>query len=108
MLIFLNQIKIKDDIIKKIIELNFNEDEIKKLYEKKAEPVPDPAIPNPAPVPVRDDDEKVDKIYDDLEEEYGISGFIDEDAAKEKIRELEYDRERINQWIEEELINGGG
>ena len=98
----------KDDIIKKIIELNFNEDEIKKLYEKKAEPVPDPAIPNPAPVPVRDDDEKVDKIYDDLEEEYGISGFIDEDAAKEKIRQLECDRERINQWIEEELINGGG
>ena len=96
----------KDDIIKKIIELNFNEDEIKNIYQKKAEPVPDPAIPNP--VPVRDDDEKVDKIYDDLEEEYGISGFIDEDAAKEKIRQLECDRERINQWIEEELINGGG
>jgi len=87
----------KDDIIKKIIELNFNEDEIKKNYPKGNEPDP---VPRP-------DEEKVDQIYKDLEDEYGISGFIDEDAAKDKIREYECDRERINQWIEEELINGG-
>ena len=91
----------KDDIIKKIIELNFNEEEIKKAYIKKPVPVP-------VPEPVHDDAEKVNAIYNDLEEEYGISGFIDEDAAKDKIREYECDRERINKWIEEELINGGG
>ena len=52
-------------------------------------------------------EELVDQIYQELEDEYGISGLItDEDAAKDKIRELKYDREKINEWIENTLING--
>ena len=49
---------------------------------------------------------KVKKIYDELEDEFGISGFMDEEYAKDKIRELKYDREKINQWVENILLNG--
>ena len=49
---------------------------------------------------------KVKEIYDEIEEDYGISGFIDEENAKDKIRELKYDRKKINQWFENTLLNG--
>ena len=51
-------------------------------------------------------EELVDQLYQELEDEYGISGFISEKDAKDKIRELKYDREKINEWIENTLING--
>ena len=42
-----------EDLIKKIIELNFDEERIILFY-----------------------DDKISKIYDDLDQEFGISGFI--------------------------------
>ena len=52
------------------------------------------------------DDDKINQIYEQLEEEYCISGFIEEEEAKKKIRQLNYNIEKINEWIENDLVNG--
>ena len=71
----------EDDIIKKIIELNFDEDKIKNYFDIK-------------------------KIYEELEEDYGISGYIEEEMAKNKIMELNFDKDRIIEWVENTLLCG--
>ena len=71
----------EDDIIKKIIELNFDEDKIKNYFDIK-------------------------KIYEELEEDYGISGYIEEEMAKIKIVELNFDKDRIIDWVENTLLCG--
>ena len=88
-----------------IINHNFDKEEVQKwINEKKPKVQPQP---QPQPQPINDEfEEKVKEIYDELEDGYGISGFIDEEAAKDKIRELKLDREEINQWIENTLLNG--
>ena len=52
------------------------------------------------------DDDKINQIYEQLEEKYGISGFIEEEEAKKKFRQLNYNIEKINEWIENALVNG--
>ena len=51
-------------------------------------------------------DKLIDEIYNELEEEFDISGFIEEEVVKEKIIELKYDRAKICEWVENTLING--
>ena len=68
----------EEKIIEKIIELNFDEEAIKNYYD-------------------------VQRIYDELEDEYGISGFIEVDDMKNKIKELNCNRQSINEWIESYL-----
>ena len=82
----------KENILNTIIELKFNEDEIKKKYKKDDK---------------SDDDEIVEELSDYLEENYGIKSIVDEDVIKAKIRELNYDKERISNWADDVLINGG-
>ena len=50
------------------------------------------------------DDEKVNQIYNQLEAEYGISGFVEEEIAKNKIRELKCDYEQLYDWIESKVM----
>ena len=97
----------KEEVLNKIKELNFNVDEIKEFYKKKKEINP---IINPGNEGGNgnDDDEEVNNLYQELEDEYGISGFIDEEAAKAKIRELNCNRDQIVDWIENNLLNGEG
>ena len=97
----------KEEVLNKIKELNFNIDEIKEFYKKKK--VDNPVV-NPANEGGNgnDDDEEVNNLYQELEDEYGISGFIDEEAAKAKIRELNCNRDQIVDWIENNLLNGEG
>ena len=71
----------EENIIKKIIELNFDENKIKDYYD--------------AP-----------RIYDELEDEYGISGLIEREDSINKIRELHCDRKLINEWVENVLFKG--
>ena len=52
------------------------------------------------------DEEKVNKLYDELDEEYGISGFIEKERCKEKIIELNLDKEKTIDWIQNFLFNG--
>ena len=77
----------KNEILNKIIQSNFDEFYIKNLYS---------II----------DEEMVNEIYDELEESYGISGFIDEELAKDKIRELKLDKNKLYEWFENTLLKG--
>ena len=79
---FIKQIDTEENIIKKIIQLNFNELEIKNFYTN------------------------IDIIYQELEDEYGISGFVEKNVAKSKIIELNCNRDLIIEWIEDTLVNG--
>ena len=54
---------------------------------------------------IKIDDELVDQIYDEIENAYGISDYLEEDIIKDKIIELKYDREKITEWIEHYLEN---
>ena len=83
----------KEEILDKIIDLDFNKQEILKLYKKKYIPY-NPQIQG-------NNDELVQQIYEELDEEYYVSGFIEENVVKNKILELNYDRERLVQWIEQ-------
>ena len=78
--IFNNSILVEDDIIKKIIELNFNEDKIKNYCD-------------------------IDIIYEELDRDLGISGFFPEEEVKDKIVQLNFDKDRIIDWIENKLLN---
>ena len=43
------------------------------------------------------------RIYDELEDEYGITGFIEVDDMKNKIKELNCNQQSTNEWIESYL-----
>ena len=77
----INGVDSDENIIKKIIELNLDENAIIQFYD-------------------------INKIYEEFEDDYGISGFIPEDVAKEKIKELHCDRVAITNWIEDDLLGG--
>ena len=81
-LIKLNDVDIsiasKEELFKKIIELNCNLQEIKLFY-------------------------MIDKLYKELEEKYLISNFVDEEEAKKKIRELNCNKQLLVEWIEDKL-----
>ena len=76
----INGVDSDENIIKKIIELNFDENAINNYYD-------------------------IEKLYNELEDDYGISGFVDEEHAKNKIKELHCDREEIVHWFEN-VLNG--
>ena len=97
----------KDDIIKKIIELNFNEEEIKKAYIKKPVPVPGP-VPVPEPVPEPEPYPKeVIELFNEVEEMYGLTSILDEIVVKDKILELKCDKEQVEEWVSDVVSNGG-
>ena len=71
-----------ENIIKKIIELNFNESKLIEYFDK------------------------VIKIFQEMDDEYGIAAFMDEVVVRNKIIELNLDRNNIADWIENSLLNG--
>ena len=82
----------KEDVINRIKADNFDKEKIenwiKGLLNK-----PNPPGPNP----------EVEKLFDDLEEEYSISSIVDKDEVIKKIIELNCDREKINKYIEDSM-----
>ena len=54
---------------------------------------------------VIEDHDLINEIFEEIEGEYGISGFMLEDEVKNKIRELNYDKNKIEEWIEKMLIS---
>ena len=74
----------KEKVFKKIVELNFNIDEIKKFY--------------------IEEEKIVNDLYKKINEDYDLPGFIDEKEAKQKFRELNCNKELIIEWIENELF----
>ena len=79
----------KNEVIGKIIEVNFNIEKLRDIYRKE----------------IKNVDERADKIYREVDEEYGVYSFMDEQVVKDKIKELNYNKELICQWIEEQLLN---
>ena len=82
----INEAEIKE----KIRELKYDLEEIKKAYLKNAGPKPYP--------------EKVNILYQELDDDYNVGGFMDEEAAKAKIMELNCDKEACIKWIENHLL----
>ena len=76
----INDIGYDEKVIEKIIELNFDENKILDYFGT------------------------VDRLYKELDDDFGISGFMGEDAAKCKIIELNCDEEKMIVWIEEQLM----
>ena len=72
---YIKGIDTEENIIKKIIELNFDENQVKEYY-------------------------NVQRIYFELEDEYGVS-FIDIKGMKDKIKELHCNRELILRWLQD-------
>ena len=79
----------EEEIIKKIIELNLNENEIREFFKK-------------------DDgkEELVNEIFKELEDKYEITGIVTEEKAKAKIRKLKFDMEKIKEWADNLVVNG--
>ena len=77
----INDIGYDEKVIEKIIELNFDENKILDYFGT------------------------VDRLYKELDEDFGISGFMEEDAAKCKIIELNCDKEKMIDWIEKQLMD---
>ena len=50
-------------------------------------------------------DEKADEVYEEIDRDYGISSFMDEDEVKAKIKKLGYDGDKVREWVEEVLLN---
>ena len=74
----IKDIDTEENIIKKIIELNFDENQIKEYYNE--------------------------KIYDGLNDDYHLSALMEEEVIKDKIKSLNYNKELIMQWLENELV----
>ena len=75
-----NNINLNDDfIIKKIIELNFNEDKIKENCD-------------------------ANKIYQEFKDDFYISGYLEEETVINKIIELNFDKEEIMDWVSDEIM----
>ena len=52
------------------------------------------------------DDDEVNELYQELDEEYRISGLIEEERSKAKILELNCNRDQIVDWIVNDLYVG--
>ena len=89
----LNDVKLpeKDQAMKKIIEQNYDVNVIKELYKN-----------NNAD---QKEDPRVNEIYAEVDNDYGVSSFMDENVVKAKIKELNYDKEKVKEWVEEALLN---
>ena len=80
----------EEAILNKIIELRFNEGEIRNFFEKKG----------------GEEDPLVIEIFNELEEEYSITGIKEKEEVIDKIKELNCDKEKINKWVEDIVVNG--
>ena len=107
------------EVKKKIIGLNFNIDKIKETFKKiiiKENSSINPDLNHNNDdidndnknhyIYGYDDEEEIDKIFQRFEDEYGVSGFIEEDASKEKMREFNLNIDQIIDWIENNLLSG--
>ena len=99
----------KNEILKIIKEKNFEKESIiewikSKLDKLKSPKNPEPNPINPKPV-VQDngDNNKLDEMVDLFDGEYNILNILDEEEFRQKIIDLNYNEEKIREWIEEKL-----
>ena len=87
---------IKEEIVQKIKEYDFDEEKIKEYIKKKIDDN------NNIDYQGLNKDE-VENLYNELEQEYNISSIMDKEEVIKKIIELKCDRDVINDWIFEKL-----
>ena len=51
------------------------------------------------------DNDKTNQLYEELENEYGLSHFVDKNIIKNKIRELNFNNKLIEAWAKDRLLN---
>ena len=102
----------KNEVLNIIKEKNFEKGSIiewiKSKLDKLKPPIndaPEPKpIPNPEPaVQVNGDNSKIDEMVDLFDGEYNILNILDEEEFRQKIIDLNYNEEKIREWIEEKL-----
>ena len=100
----------EEEVKKNIIAFNFDIDKIKQSYPKQEEPEQEQKQDKDNEEKPKQnqggEEEKVQELFQELEDSYGIVGFMDEEAAKNKIRELNCDKDALIDWIENSLLNG--
>ena len=52
-----------------------------------------------------EDNDKTNQLYEELENEYGLSHFVDKNIIKNKIRELNFNNKLIEAWAKDRLLN---
>ena len=98
----------RNDVEEQIINLELDENEIKK-YIKMHEPQPNPEPqpdPEPQPGPEPYDKEKMEKILQDIEDDFYISSQFSDEQYKELEKEIiakNYDYEKIKEYVEEQM-----
>ena len=80
----------EEAILNKIIELKFNENEIRNFFKAAGKEEEDP---------------KVIEIFNELEDGYNLTSLKEKEEIIEKIKELKCDRDKINEWVEA-IISG--
>ena len=80
----------EEAILNKIIELKFNENEIRNFFKVARNEEEDP---------------KVMEIFNELEDGYNLTSLKEKEEIIEKIKELKCDRDKINEWVEA-IISG--
>ena len=90
----------KDDLIAKIINLNFDENAINEWIKERIKPEIKPQPPNPDPSP---NDPRLDEMVAKFDDEYNILTIIDDDEFKAEIINLSYDESKIREYIEKKL-----
>ena len=83
----------KDELINQIISLNFNEEEIKQWIDNQRKQ-------NQSQADIGAEDPRMAELLNLFDEEYSILSILEEDEVKEKIKELNYQEDKIREWIE--------
>ena len=85
------------EILNKIKEFNCNKEEMTKWIKEK---IPKSKSKNE---PVGNANEKVMKLFQELEDEYNITSVVDKEEVIAKIIEVNCDRDVMNEWIFQKL-----
>ena len=80
----------EEAILNKIIELKFNENDLRNFFKAAGKEEVDP---------------KVMEIFNELEDGYNLTSLKEKEEIIEKIIELKCDRDKINEWVEA-IISG--
>ena len=81
----------KEQLISQIISLDFNEEKIKQWIADQIKQIPP------------DDDPEMKRLLELFDLEYSVLSILEEDEVKEKIKELNYQEDKIREWIEEKM-----
>ena len=89
-----------DEVENKILFFKLDEEQIKAwIMSKKPapEPVPQP-VPQPDPIPDDNQEERITKMIEELDNEIYICGVIEEDKLRQGVLECNFDYEKFKEW----------